>query len=267
MEGSHLGEPFLFLLQEELDVTTEENIISDVIAADQSELDRQQDADPVSQGLTVEQVQAMINASNANQGNLANEVRGLQGTLDRTTAEVGKLEENIISKLNGRIAREKYLGSLDDEERRKFEPILDANEALHARVDAMAAPTEATAPVQQADAQAQWAYVHGVVRDHGVNPNDQRVDYSIMTNPNMTDVQRQRAFYANLTNIVKADAQLQPASQPQQQQPATANPPVETGARSSESNPREEDLRDRYITGQLTTEQYKEEMTRNGFRV
>ena len=267
MEGSHLGEPFLFLLQEELNVTTEENIISDVITADQSELDRQQAADPVSQVLTVEQVQAMINSANANQGTLAAEVRGLQGKLDRNTAEVGKLEENIISKLTGRIAREQYLGSLDEEDRRKFEPILDANEALQAKVDAMAAPTEAVAPAQQADTQAQWAYVHQNVRDHGINPNDKRIDYNILMNASMTNTQRQQAFYSNLTNIVKADAQLQPASQPQQQQPATANPPVETGARSSESNPREEDLRDRYITGQLTTEQYKEEMTRNGFRV
>lgn len=234
-------------------MTTEESIVDDVIAADQAEIDREQEAAPVSPSLTVEQVQAMINTSNVQ---VTNVVRGLQGVVDRTQAQVGGLRDGIMSDLSSQLSRQEYIAGLDESERRLVEPLLAEQDRLRDRVDAQPAETQES----PSDSDAQWQQVFGFVQSFGLNPRDQRINYAILSDTTQTPEQRQSVFVTSLKNALLSDGLRAPNPTPVQ----AVSPPISTSGRSAATGQNPDDVRDQYIQGNLTTEQYHEQMTKLG---
>ena len=107
-----------------------------------------------------------------------------------------------------------------------------------------------------------WGEVHDFVTNYGIDPNDNRIDYTILVNENITAKERQKQFLANLRTVASSAPVATPAAQAATQAPAQTPQrsagPVGTGYRNAE------DLMDALISGKVDANKYRELAPRYG---
>ena len=115
----------------------------------------------------------------------------------------------------------------------------------------------------------QWQQVYHIVRSFGLDPQNQGIQYAVLSDPNLTPQQRQDAFLQNLGVVARGGGEVgqQPPQTGQQQPPVQqngVNPPVEQGGQATGALRTPDDIRDAFITGAISTDQYRERMNALG---
>ena len=254
-------------------MTTEQNNLDNVIDEVQAELDVEQGLSTSTEDtLSIAQVQALMEGQ---KDEFQKQLDATRSHADRAVNAVRRdYESSVGQKVDDRLnaiqqeqGRLNWWNALDDEDQQKFAPIMQQLEELEK------AKTPQTAEQEQAPENAnndtQWQQVYNIVRNFGLDPQDQGIQYAILSDPNMAPQQRQDAFLQNLGEVARGG--VGSGQQPQQsgQQPPPVqqngvNPPIEQGGQATGSLRTPDDVRDAFITGAISTDQYRERMNALG---
>ena len=182
-------------------------------------------------------------------------------------SSVGQKVDDKLNALQQEQGKLNWWNSLDDEDQQKFAPIMQQLEELEKAKTPQTAEQGQTPENTNND--TQWQQVYNIVRNFGLDPQDQGIQYAILSDPNMTPQPRQDAFLQNLGTVVRGGGGS--GQQPQQsgQQPPPVqqngvNPPIEQGGQATGTLRTPDDVRDAFITGAISTDQYRERMNALG---
>jgi hypothetical protein len=255
-------------------MTTEQNNLDNVIDEVQAELDIEQGLSTTTEDtLSIAQVQALLeNQKNEFQKQLdatrSHADRAVNAVRRDYESSVGQKVDDKLNALQQEQGKLNWWNSLDEEDQQKFAPIMQQLEELEK------AKTPQTAEQGQAPENAnndtQWQQVYNIVRNFGLDPQDQGIQYAILSDPNMTPQQRQDAFLQNLGTVVRGGGgsgqqpQQSGQSQPSPVQQNGVNPPIEQGGRAAGALRTPDGLRDAFVEGELTTQEYRERMSALG---
>lgn len=238
----------------------------DDITAIQQNMDAEQAGGQSASGVTLEQVQTLLQQqAQAYEHRIAtqeSQLRGLMSKQDNALNAIRGWTKDQLGGLETRIGRDRFLESLDEDQRRTVDVILGEMDRR------MPPPEEApiTTPVQDASTvEEQWAQVYTLVESMGLNRSDPRIQYAALTDSALAPEQRRSQFMQSLTAAVRTA----PAPTPTPAAPV-ANPPIDRGASGAGNAGRlqtVDSLMDLHIQGGITTEQYKERMAAIGHPV
>ena len=254
-------------------MTTEQNNLDNVIDEVQAELDVEQGLSTSTEDtLSIAQVQALMEGQ---KDEFQKQLDATRSHADRAVNAVRRdYESSVGQKVDDRLnaiqqeqGRLNWWNALDDEDQQKFAPIMQQLEELE-KAQSPQTPEQEQAP-ENPNTDAQWQQVYHIVRSFGLDPQNQGIQYAVLSDPNMTPQQRQDAFLQNLGTVVRGGGGS--GQQPQQsgQQPPPVqqngvNPPIEQGGQATGSLRTPDDVRDAFITGALSTDQYRERMNALG---
>jgi hypothetical protein len=257
-------------------MTTEQDNVDNVIDEVQAELDIEQGLSTTTEDtLSIAQVQALLE----NQKNeFQKELNATRSHADRAVnavrrdyeSSVGQMVDDKLSVLQQQQGRQAWWSNLSQEEQELVGPLVQQLETLEQQGGQPAQPAQQGAPQSQ-PYEEQMQQVHQIVRSFGVDPQDQGIRYDILSDPNMTPQQRQDAFLRNLGDIKSqgvGGSGQQPQQSGQQQPPPVqqngVNPPIEQGGQATGTLRTPDDVRDAFITGSISTDQYRERMNALG---
>jgi hypothetical protein len=254
-------------------MTTEQNNLDNVIDEVQAELDVEQGLSTSTEDtLSIAQVQALMEGQ---KDEFQKQLDATRSHADRAVNAVRRdYESSVGQKVDDRLnaiqqeqGRLNWWNALDDEDQQKFAPIMQQLEELE-KAQSPQTPEQEQAP-ENPNTDAQWQQVYHIVRSFGLDPQNQGIQYAVLSDPNMTPQQRQDAFLQNLGTVVRGGGGS--GQQPQQsgQQPPPVqqngvNPPIEQGGQATGSLRTPDDVRDAFITGTISTDQYRERMNALG---
>ena len=254
-------------------MTTEQNNLDNVIDEVQAELDVEQGLSTSTEDtLSIAQVQALMEGQ---KDEFQKQLDATRSHADRAVNAVRRdYESSVGQKVDDRLnaiqqeqGRLNWWNALDDEDQQKFAPIMQQLEELE-KAQSPQTPEQEQAP-ENPNTDAQWQQVYHIVRSFGLDPQNQGIQYAVLSDPNMTPQQRQDAFLQNLGTVVRGGGGS--GQQPQQsgQQPPPVqqngvNPPIEQGGQATGSLRTPDDVRDAFITGSISTDQYRERMNALG---
>jgi hypothetical protein len=188
---------------------------------------------------------------------MRNHLSGLESRIDKQAnahrIEMQNQAEAAARKQSADL-QSRILDNFDDPDQRVlWQQYFDTQNSVPAAPVAYQEPV--SPPVQQQ--QDQWGEVHKFVRNMDIDPTDNRIDYTILLNQNITAEERQTQFLRNLASIQRTPsgsvaATTQPVAQAQVQTPQRSVGPAGTGYRNSE------DLMDAFITGKVDAIKYRE---------
>ena len=254
-------------------MTTEQNNLDNVIDEVQAELDIEQGLSTRTEDtLSMAQVQALLEGQ---KDEFQKQLDATRSHADRAVnavrrdyeSSVGQKVDDKLNALQQEQGKLNWWNSLDDEDQQKFAPIMQQLEELEKAKTPQTAEQGQTPENTNND--TQWQQVYNIVRNFGLDPQDQGIQYAILSDPNMTPQQRQDAFLQNLGTVVRGGGGS--GQQPQQsgQQPPPVqqngvNPPIEQGGQATGTLRTPDDVRDAFITGAISTDQYRERMNALG---
>ena len=254
-------------------MTTEQNNLDNVIDEVQAELDVEQGLSTSTEDtLSMAQVQALLEGQ---RDEFQKQLDATRSHADRAVNAVRRdYESSVGQKVDDRLnaiqqeqGRLNWWNALDDEDQQKFAPIMQQLEELE--------KAQSPQPEEQEQAPAspntddQWQQVYHIVRSFGLDPQNQGIQYAVLSDPNLTPQQRQDAFLQNLGTVVRGGGEVgqQPPQTGQQQPPVQqngVNPPVEQGGQATGALRTPDDIRDAFITVAISTDQYRERMNALG---
>jgi hypothetical protein len=231
----------------------------DALDLDQQSLDVDQGIQDAPAFVPTEQYNQMLQQQQSRNDQLQRHISGLESRMDTRANEVTKQLGDIASaSARAEIERreqELLSGIEDPAERDRMKTMLELQNLRNPQVAPVPEqPQVASQPQAQQATAADWQQVQSFVQNFGVNPNDPRIQYSILTDTNLSAEQRQQQFLANVGQIA---ATVTPAAQQGQQQaaptptPTRASGPVGTGYRSMD------DVYDAFNSNQIDTETFK----------
>jgi hypothetical protein len=212
----------------------------DVLDQDQQSLDVEQGIAEEPQFVTKEAYQQMQQAYDAKLAQQGRHLSGLESRIDtQTNAMAKQLGDMAANSARAEIERreQELLARIEDpDERARMQTMLELQSLRNPQPVVEQPMQVAPQPQPQQPTPEDWAQVQRFVQNFGVNPNDPRIQYSILTDPTLTDVQRQEQFLANLGSVGANAAPAVPQGQPPQaattSTPTRASGPVGTGYRN-----------------------------------
>jgi hypothetical protein len=233
----------------------------DVVSQDQVALDAEQGAEATPAYISRDDHVAVL----ADLTHLRRELSGLQGKQDRalnsirreTEAKVEERVESRLGELQRQQGRKEWWNSLDEDQQRAAEPLVEELEMLRQQMTAKTAPApQAPAPAQTGD-KAFLNEAARTVERFGLKWDDPNVRYGAFNDPSLTPEQQAETFAQSIRDAILANGRTNGATPPRQ----TANPPVEAEPQNARAVMRSaDDIRDAYIQGTINTEDYKHRM-------
>ena len=239
----------------------EQNVqeVQDVVSQDQVALDAEQGVEATPAYISRDDHNAVL----ADLTHLRRELSGLQGKQDRalnsirreTEAKVEERVESRLGELQRQQGRKEWWNSLDEDQQRAAEPLVEELEMLRQQM------ATSTTPAPQAPAQtADKAFLNEAARTverFGLRWDDPNVRYGAFSDPSLTPEQQAETFAQSIRDAILMNGRTNGVT-PQRQ---TANPPVEAEPQNARAVMRSaDDIRDAYIQGSITTEDYKHRM-------
>jgi len=256
-----------------LNMTTEQNNLDNVIDEVQAELDIEQGLSTTTEDtLSIAQVQALLE----NQKNeFQKELNATRSHADRAVNAVRRDYETELQRRDSEASQSQlqqeriaYWNSLDPEDQQKMGPIMAQLERLE-QAQVQQAPQEEPQTENVPQSNEDWQNVYNIVRQFGVDPQNDGIRYAVLSDPSMTPEKRRDAFLQNLGEVARGG--VGSGQQPQQsgQQPPPVqqngvNPPIEQGGQATGTLRTPDDVRDAFITGAISTDQYRERMNALG---
>ena len=243
-------------------MTTDNNDVTQIIDQAQQEIDAEQGiVETTSELSQVQALQSKIAEQTEQVRQLASMVNASRGHTDRALnairGDFDKAVEDKINMMGERARQEQLLESIDEDQRPFFQHMMDRLDKVDNTSQTQSGQEQV---ITDSDTQSQWQQVYTMVQQMGINPQDPRVNYQLLVDTSVaTPEQRQGNFMQNLTQILSS------TTSPQQSQPVaqntSANPPVESMSPSSTTALRNaDDIRSAYISGTITTDDYREKM-------
>jgi hypothetical protein len=240
----------------------QQEVVLDQIDEEQQSLDAQLEGEPPEQqqAVTLDMFNQMRDSYESRNQQLSNHISGLEGRIDKQANAIRvemQAQQELLARQAAEAAEKNLLDTFGDspEQQEALRLYLASQKAAQRPPE----PTYQEPPLQQASPQqttaADWAQVQSLVRMMGANPDDPRIDYTVLVNATLTAEQRQERFLKNLGSVVASPAQqTQPAqqAQPQTQTPPRSAGPVGNGYRNAE------DLMDAFVSGQIEQDKYRE---------
>ena len=241
---------------------SQEVVGQDVLDLDQQVLDQgmtEEATEP--QYVTREQFDLMVDnhrqVANENQS-MRNHLSGLESRIDKqANAFRTQMQEQAeaAARKQAQELQNRILDNFDDPDQRVlWQQYFDTQNSIAAPAPPSVPDEPASRPPQQASGN-DWAEVQDFVTDFGIDPNDNRIDYTILVNQNITAKERQKQFLANLRSVRSSDPGVDSQKSTQQtpaQTPQRSAGPVGTGYRNAE------DLMDALISGKVDANKYRE---------
>ena len=250
-------------------MTTEQNNLESVIDQEQQNMDREQGLESSQESLNMTQVQALLDQQRAEfQRSIDSSRSHYDRGLNAIRRDAMGWAQDAVKGLQNDLGQKQWWDSLDEDDREKLGPLYERLKQLEG-TPSSDQYTEIPAPQESppSNPDAQWQQVYNVVKSFGLDPQNQTIRYSVLTDTNLQPQQRQDEFLRSLREAVAQQA-IGESRPTQAQQPAaqnSVNPPVENPGRGDASSLRTaDDVRDAYISNQLTHEQYRERMTSLG---
>ena len=243
-------------------MTTDNNDVTQIIDQAQQEIDAEQGiVETTSELSQVQALQSQLAAQTEQVRQLTSMVNASRGHTDRALnairGDFDKAVEDKINQMGERARQQQLLESIDEEQRPFFQHMMDRLDKVDNTSQTQSGQEQV---ITDSDTQSQWQQVYTMVQQMGINPQDPRVNYQLLVDPSVaTPEQRQGNFMQNLTQILNSNTGSQ-QSQPTTQNTNT-NPPVESMSPSSATALRNaDDIRDAYISGTITTDEYRDRM-------
>ena len=246
-------------------MTTDSNDVTQAIDQAQQELDAEQGiVETTSEVSQVQALQEQLAQQNQQIKELSGMVNASRGHVDRSlnairndsATDIGRIVDERLASMNDKLQQQQLLENLDESQRGVFEHVLN-------KLDKVEASTYVQQPVQQPPqngGQDPWLDIYNMVSDMGLDRTDPRIQYALLIDESVEPRQRQANFFQNLMSVRDTGSQGQAQSQPAQQT-SNANPPVESMSPSSATALRNaDDIRDAYISGTITTDEYRDRM-------
>ena len=239
----------------------------DALDLDQQSLDVEQGIAEEPQFVTKEAYQQMQQAYDAKLAQQGRHLSGLESRIDNQTNAMAKqLGDMAANSARAEIERreQELLARIEDpDERARMQTMLELQALRNPQpvVEQMQAVPQAQSSQPTG---SHWAQVQRFVQNLQIDPNDPRIQYSILTDPTLTDVQRQEQFLANLGSVGATAAAT--ARQSQQQAvptptPTRASGPVGTGYRNID------DVYDAFNSDQIDRDAFKAAASKFGVTV
>ena len=187
--------------------------------------------------------------------------RGLQGRLDRG---LQSLEENQVARA-AQTERSKQLreqlDQLPEEQRPVFQALIEETEARAKEVQEL----RQAQPAEDPNAVVRQAAERYVREEWGLDPSDSRIDYNALTNSDngLNDQERRRQFNTSLRLVMQSVAAAPPAAEVRQD----VSPPVNGTPAASGSADTADGLRDLFIQGRISREDYEQRTSQAGVRI
>ena len=242
---------------------SQEVVGQDVLDLDQQVLDQgmtEEATEP--QYVTREQFDQMVNSNrqvaNENQS-LRNHLSGLESRIDKqANAFRAQMQEQAeaAARKQAQDVQNRILENFDDPDQRVlWQQYFETQNAVTTPAQPYVPDDLAYQPASQPTGN-EWAEVQDFVSNMGIDPNDNRIDYTILVNQNITAKERQKQFLANLRIVASSSSGAAPQGQAAQQAPAQTPQrsagPAGTGYRNAE------DLMDALISGKVDANKYRE---------
>ena len=241
----------------------------DVLDQDQQSLDVEQGIAEEPQFVTKEAYQQMQQAYDAKLAQQGRHLSGLESRIDtQTNAMAKQLGDMAANSARAEIERreQELLARIEDpDERARMQTMLEL-QSLRNPQPVVEQPMQVAPQPQPRQATPEdWAQVQTFVQSFGVNPNDSRIQYSILTDATLTDTQRQQQFLANIGSVAANAAPAVPQGQPPQaattSTPTRASGPVGTGYRNID------DVYDAFNSDQIDRDAFKTAASKFGVTV
>ena len=242
-------------------MTTENVDLQQVAEAVAAQVNGQAAAPPAApQPLTREE---LISLMDTRDRQLLAQVSGLASKIDTGLNAVRRdtrtWAEQQIGELRTTMGRQKYLDSLDEEQRKIAEPLLAEMDRRNPQ------PSSPAQEVQQpaGDPVQLWNDILRISAEAKVNPYDESIGLYKSMATNLPNEENLRLFRQNIQAVKAA---VQPAAPAPQRTAAPANnPPIETQAASRVGGYRNaDDVRDAYIMDRIDKEQYRKALATFG---
>ena len=205
------------------------------------------------QYLTVEQVQTMLSNQ---QRAFERQISGVTSKIDTGLNAIRRDTQTWAQQqiqVQTQQQRQAWLAGLSEEQRAVAEPLI-------AEIDKARQPAQEVAPEPQADTLASqpdpWAKVYDLVEDFGLKRDMPGIDYAAFTDPGLTDRQRQQRFAGSLGTLKGTSVSPSPA--PAAPRAPASPPPPESPRGGVGGYASMETLRDAYITGKVTVQDYRQ---------
>ena len=204
------------------------------------------------QYLTVEQVQQMLSNQ---QRAFERQISGVTSKIDTGLNAIRRDTQSWAQQqiqVQTAQQRKDWLAGLSEEGRAVAEPLLKEIDKARQPAEEVASEPQADAPAPQPDP---WAKVYELVEDYGLKRDMPGIDYAAFTDPDLTDRQRQQRFLGSLRKGAGTPATVPAPAAPR----APASPPPPESPRGGGGGYASmETLRDAYITGKLTVNEYRQ---------
>ena len=237
--------------QQELDV--EQGIVETTSEVSQIQALQEQLAQ---QSQQLKEMSGMINSNRGHVDRALNSIRQ-DTTVDRTAIET--ILDEKLALANERIQQEQMLEGLNEDQRPIFEHLLNKFNTFETGKSTEPSPQVPTEGEPQGTPDP-WQDIYDMVSDMGLNQSDSRIQYRLLLDESVTPRQRQTNFLNNLMTVRDTGSGNQVQSQAANR--ATGqNPPVESMSPSSTTALRNaDDIRAAYISGTITTDDYRDRM-------
>jgi len=248
---------------------SQEAVGQDVLDLDQQVLDQGMNEAAVEQQyVTREQFDQMMSnhqqVATENQS-MRNHLNGLESRIDKqANAFRSQIQEqaDAASRKQAQELQSRILDNFDDPDQRVlWQQYFDTQNSVASPAPSYVPNEPAPRPSQQASGN-DWADVHNFIRKMNIDPNDKRIDYTVLVNENLSPEDRQERFLANIGAVASSAPVATPAAQAATQAPAQTPQrsagPVGTGYRNAE------DLMDALISGKVDANKYRELAPRYG---
>jgi hypothetical protein len=235
-------------------MTTQTTVEADPITQVQNQIDAVQNGKEATppQYVTTAMFNEMKTAMETQNQGLVSQVRGLQGRLDSDRAATQRSQETQIRA--GRISQMKSnLDNVDDSVRPFAQNQIDNEQDALNRIQQQPAPQpESQLPMDQFES------ARSFVKDFGLDPSTAGIDYNLLVGTG-TESERTSAFLKNLKTVEKG------LPQPTQAPPSPpASPPVGSTPTAAGGVSTSDDLRDLFMTGNITADTYAANMAKIG---
>lgn len=238
----------------------------DVITQDQASLESPETATATEapQYVTADEFKAMQSELTRKVESAERETRGLQARVDRDRADLQR-QEHLRAAQVRKSRLESQMGMADETSQPLFESqIATENERIAQLNQSPPQPQPAT---NGTETSPEWEPVYEIVRNLGLDPKDDRIDYSPLTRPGIADNARLGTFMSGVRPLIGASPE--PAASPQAspqatQQRPTVSPPTDGSPTTSGALSGGHETRIAFIEGKINMQQYQERMTRLG---
>jgi hypothetical protein len=167
-------------------------------------------------------------------------------------------------------ARRSWIGELPEEQQEMAKRLLAEVDRSAPKAEPSPEPQRDEPNGEQDDAVAAWEAIYASARMFGLDPRDPNIDYSMWTDTGISDTVRNDKFAKSLRSaILKGGNAQQPngAPPPQQRAAAPKNPPTNGAPAGGSASQSFEQLRDKFISGTMAPEVYRDEAAKLGVNV